>query len=68
MQAKDLMLLLMVPILLVGLVLYVDKSPSIIGAVTEKIQSNILGTFSINPSFREKANYDLNDYAKAKEK
>lgn len=69
METKDLILLMFIPILLVSLVVYVDKSPKIIGAATasEKKESNFLGTYSINPSFRAKINYDLNDYTKVKE-
>lgn len=69
MEAKDLILLMLIPIILVSLVFYVDKSPSIIGAVTQepKQESNILGTYSVNPSFKTKIEYSLDDYNKIKE-
>ena len=69
METKDLVLLMLIPIILISLVIYTDKSPTIIGAVVNepKKESNILGTYSINPSFKVKENYDLNDYNKIKE-
>ena len=69
METKDLILLMLIPIILVSLVFYVDKSPAIIGAVTHepKKESNILGTYSVNPSFKTKIEYSLNDYNKIKE-
>src|SRR3989338_9416151 len=72
MESKDLVLLMLIPIMLIGLVVYTDKSPSITGAQTAEIpkwQSNILGTYSIMPSFRAKIDYDMgNEYKTLKEK
>ena len=63
MEAKDLVLLLMIPLLAISLIGYTDKSPVIIGAVTtEQEQSIIFGTYSINPSFKAKIDYNLNEY------
>ena len=69
METKDLVLLMLIPIILIILVVYTDKSPAIIGAVTHepKKVSNIIGTYSIMPSFKAKIDYDLNDYNKIKE-
>ncbi len=59
---------MLIPIILVSLIVYTDKSPVITGAVTaQQEESNILGTYSINPSFKTKIDYDLNDYNKIKE-
>ena len=56
MEAKDLILLMIIPVILVSIVIYTDKTPAIIGAVTAepKPESNRLGVYSINPSFKTK--------------
>jgi len=65
METKDLVLLMMIPIILIGLVVYTDKNPTITGAQTAQIaqaaDNNILGTYSIMPSFRAKVDYNLNE-------
>lgn len=62
METKDLVLLMLIPIILVSIVVYTDKSPSITGAVTAKQEeSNILGTYSIMPSFRAKIDYNIKE-------
>ena len=65
METKDLILLMMVPIILVGLVVYTDKNPTITGAqtaqITQAADSNILGTYSIMPSFKAKIDYNLEE-------
>ena len=62
MEAKDLVLLMMIPILLIALVIYTDKNPVITGAAAyQEKQSNILGTYSILPSFKAKADYKLKE-------
>ena len=64
METKDLVLLMVIPIILIGLVVYTDKNPTITGAQTaqiqQKAQDNILGTYSIMPSFRAQVDYNLN--------
>ncbi|MBI2102139.1 hypothetical protein HYT53_06020 [Candidatus Woesearchaeota archaeon] len=68
MEAKDFILLMMLPLILVGIVIYTDKNPPVTGAVTAKqTESNVIGTYSINPSFKAKIDYDLSDYNKIKE-
>lgn len=63
METKDLVLLMLIPILLVSLVVYTDRNPTITAAVTaQQEQSNVMGTYSIAPSFKAKVDYDLNDY------
>ncbi|MBI2657811.1 hypothetical protein HYX08_03915 [Candidatus Woesearchaeota archaeon] len=67
MEAKDLFLLMLIPALLMGLVVYTDAN-KITGAVAAgQKDSNLLGTYSINPSFRAKIDYGLDDYRKIKE-
>ncbi|MBI2658663.1 hypothetical protein HYX05_00990 [Candidatus Woesearchaeota archaeon] len=65
METKDLVLLMMIPLILVSLVVYTGKSPSITGAQTaqiqQKAQDNILGTYSIMPSFKAKIDYKLEE-------
>lgn len=66
MESKDLVLLLAIPAILVTLVFYISN-PSITGAATaEQNQNNIIGTYSISPSFKAKFSYDLQDYLKIK--
>lgn len=66
MEIKDLFLLMLIPILLVSIIVYTDKSPAIIGAVTsqqtQQEESNIIGTYSIMPSFKAKIDYNLEEY------
>lgn len=63
MEPKDLILLMLIPILLISIVVYTDRTPAITAAVTaQQKQSDVIGTYSIMPSFRAKINYDLNDY------
>ena len=65
MEAKDLILLMLIPILLIGLVVYTNTNV-ITGYVTneKEKESNIIGSYSIMPSFKAKVEYDLNDYTK----
>ena len=68
METKDLVLLMLIPIILMSIVVYTDKNPVITGAVTAKQEeSNVIGTYSIMPSFKAKIDYDLNNYNKIKE-
>ena len=69
METKDLILLMAMPIILISLVFYFDKNPTITAAVTsQQEQSSILGTYSIDPSFKSKLNFDLfSDYKNFKE-
>ena len=62
----------MIPLILVALILYTQKAPSITGAQTAEVKqedkSNILGTYSIMPSFKAKADYTMSaDYQTLKE-
>ena len=53
---------MLVPTLLVSIIVYTDKAPSVIGAVTaNQEESNILGTYFIMPSFKAKISYNLED-------
>lgn len=57
------------PIILVGLIIYVDYYPIITGAVTAKPEeNNIIGAYSISPSFKINADYNLQGYNAIKEK
>lgn len=68
METKDLILLMLIPIMLISLIVYTDKNPTITGAVTAKPEeSNIIGTYSVMPSFKAKINYDLKDYDEIKD-
>lgn len=64
METKDLVLLMMIPVILIGMIAYTNNAPTIIGAATgqQQEESNILGTYSIMPSFKAKIDYDLNEY------
>ncbi len=54
---------MLIPLLAISLIAYTDKSPAIIGAVTaEQEQNNVIGSYSINPSFKAKIDYNLDDY------
>ncbi len=67
METKDFVLLMMIPLILVSLVVYTDKNVTITGFATANQKDNeIIGTYSIMPSFRAKVNYDLEDYGKIK--
>jgi len=69
MEAKDFVLLMMIPIILVGIVVYTQSAPEITGfAAAQQEQSRIYGTYSINPSFKAKIGYDFgNDYKNIKD-
>lgn len=69
METKDLILLMLIPIILVSIIFYTNN-PNIIGAVTAKQEeSNILGIYSIIPSFKAKFDYELqNNYANIRNK
>lgn len=70
MEAKELALLMLIPLILIGIVLYTDKNPIITGAAVAQQkdeQSKTLGTYTINPSFKVKIDYDLSDYNTIKE-
>ena len=63
MEPKDLILLILMPVILVGIVSYINLNPSITGAVTaQDKESNVIGAYSIIPSFKAKIGYDLKDY------
>lgn len=69
METKDLVLLMMIPIILISIVTYVNISPTITGAATaQQEKSNIIGTYSINPSFKVNFDYKFDDeYKKIKD-
>ncbi|MDP3765840.1 MAG: hypothetical protein Q8R04_04975 [Nanoarchaeota archaeon] len=61
METKDLVLLMMIPVILISLVVYIDK-PAITGAVTaQQEKSNVIGTYTVNPSFKVNMQYKLED-------
>lgn len=80
METKELILLMLIPVILVGIIAYINtsqiaKSPAITGAVSEQEkqsniigakQSNIIGTYSILPSFKAKIDYNLDVYSDIK--
>ncbi len=59
METKDLVLLVMIPLLLIGLVWYTEKSP-ITGAVVADTGGNkVIGTYSIMPNFKASMDYEM---------
>src|SRR3989344_225611 len=66
MEAKDLVLLLMIPILLVGILTFVNNNSITGNVVAEQADNEKLGTYSVMPSFRAKMDYSLNDYSDLK--
>lgn len=67
MDAKDFVMLMLIPILLISIIAYTDAN-KITGAVAaEKKDSNIIGTYSINPSFKASVDYDLDDYTRIRQ-
>jgi len=62
MEKKDLFLILILPILLFSAI-YLAQNASITGlAVNPQNQPQDLGTYSVLPSFRAKANYSMKDF------
>ncbi|MBI1934890.1 fibronectin type III domain-containing protein [Candidatus Woesearchaeota archaeon] len=61
MGAKDLVLLMLIPILAVGIIFYTNNSPIITGAAAARTgtSENVIGTYSIIPSFKAKVDYDF---------
>ncbi len=62
METKDLVLLMLMPILLVGIIAYTNNFASITAFATassSQEESNLIGTYSILPSFRAKIDYDM---------
>ena len=68
METKDLVLLLMIPILLVGILTFVNNNSITGNAVAEQADNEKLGTYSVMPSFRAKMDYSLQDYSDLKTK
>lgn len=67
MEAKDLVLLALIPLMLIGLIVYTDKAPAITGFVAAKQEkSSIFGTYSIAPSFKVNVDYSLEEYENLK--
>ena len=68
MEIKDFVLLVAIPILLIGIVYYADKSNFITGAAAAaKVEDNILGFYSVMPSFKAKIGYNIEEeYKKVK--
>ena len=65
MESKDLVLLLLIPLLLVGLIVYTNNAPQITGmATSQQEENNVIGYYSVMPSFKAAINYNLEDYAK----
>ena len=65
MQTKDLILLITIPILLVSIIYYVDKSNLATGAATlataAKDENEIIGSYSVLPSFKTNIGYNIKD-------
>src|SRR3989344_2194571 len=60
MEPKYFVLLMLMPMILIGIVVYTDLNPDITGSVVSgNQQNNVLGTYSITPSFRVKTDYDI---------
>jgi len=68
MEAKDLILLLMIPVFLIGIISFVNHNTITGNAVAAPNDNEKLGTYSILPSFRAKIDYSLQDYADLKNK
>ncbi|MBI2654709.1 hypothetical protein HYX02_07950 [Candidatus Woesearchaeota archaeon] len=69
MEAKDFVLLMLIPVILIGLVFYIDKNPVVTGAVSHTAAqqpTTSLGTYSISPSFRVKIDYGIDEYEEMK--
>lgn len=76
MDKKDLVLLIVMPLMLMGIVIYTERYETISKLINQKItgfgvsqekQSNILGTYFVNTSFKAKISYGLDDYGKVRE-
>ncbi|MEK6984464.1 MAG: hypothetical protein AABX33_07865 [Nanoarchaeota archaeon] len=64
METKDLFLLMLIPIILISIVVYTDKNMIATGAVVaQNYNNNMLGTYSISPSFKINVDYDFLEYA-----
>ena len=68
METKDLVLLLMIPVLLIGIITFVNHNSITGNVVAEQIDNEKLGTYSVMPSFRAKIDYSLQDYSDLKTK
>lgn len=69
MEAKDIILLLTIPIVLIIIIFSLGKIPAITGAVTAAEANHKLGEYSIMPSFKSKINYNMDEeYSKLKAK
>ncbi len=69
METKDMVLLIGIPVLLIVMLFYLDKIPSITGAVAAAEENPKLGEYAIMPSFKAKIDYNLDEeYAKLKTK
>ena len=66
METKDLILLLMIPVLLTGIITFVNHNSITGNVVAEQTDSEKLGTYSVMPSFRAKIDYNLQDYSDLK--
>jgi len=68
METKDLVLLMGIPVLFISILIYTNNS-QITGAVTAKeTENNVIGTYSIMPSFKAKIDYNLDEYLQIKNK
>ena len=68
MEIKDLILLLMIPVLLIGILTFVNHNTLTGNVVASPDDNPKLGTYSILPSFRAKIDYNLQDYSDLKTK
>lgn len=62
METKDLVLLMLIPVILISIIYYTNMNPVITGyAVAQQDESNEIGTYSIMPSFRARVEYNLKE-------
>lgn len=62
MERKDLILLLIIPILLIGVLIYAGNAAITGHATARDEESNYIGAYYIMPSFKARIDYSLGDY------
>ncbi|MBI2541383.1 hypothetical protein HYV80_01615 [Candidatus Woesearchaeota archaeon] len=76
MDKQDLVLLIAIPLMLIGILIYTEKYDTLSTSIGQKItgfaasqekQSNIIGSYFSNLSFRAKISYGLDDYGTIRE-
>lgn len=61
METKDFALLMLIPAIFIGIVAYAGFKPDITGFAVQDIKHNVMGTYSIMPSFRVETGYSLDE-------